>query len=218
MPIEVISPPRKLSIPARYRDTIKLLFIAKHALGDGTRDSVDGDHAVYHREVRDVLEGMGLNVTAANSPEILFSKPDVDFVFSLLNRGGYLNSEMLMPTLCTRLGIPYLGATPIVRGLSDDKHLMKRLVRAVFRPPTAQSSAAMHPSTRLPRGKPIAMSSSPTPLRQAGGFRRRATGPGSKKPFVRSMRRGMMRLSNPSFRASMSSFRSSARARRSSCR
>lgn len=130
MPIELISPPRKLTIPARYRDTIKLLFIAKHALGDGSRDMVDGDHAVYHREVRDVLEGLGLNVTAANSPEILFTKPDVDFVFSLLNRGGYLNSELMMPTLCARLGIPYLGATPILRGLSDDKHLMKMAARA----------------------------------------------------------------------------------------
>ncbi|MES2782738.1 MAG: phosphoribosylglycinamide synthetase [Pseudomonadota bacterium] len=130
MPVEIISPATKLSIPSRYRDTIKLLFIAKHALGDGTRDTVDGDHAVYHREVRDTLENMGLNVQVANNPEVLFTKPDVDFVFSLLNRGGYLNSELLIPTLCTRLGIPYLGATPILRGLSDDKHLMKMAARA----------------------------------------------------------------------------------------
>jgi D-alanine-D-alanine ligase len=32
--------------------------------------------------------------------------------------------------LCTRLGVPYLGATPILRGLSDDKHLMKMAARA----------------------------------------------------------------------------------------
>ena len=98
MPVEIISPATKLTIPARYRDSIKLLFIAKHALGDGSRDTVDGDHAVYHREVRDTLEKMGLNVEAANNPEVLFTKPDVDFVFSLLNRGGYLNSELLSPT------------------------------------------------------------------------------------------------------------------------
>ena len=130
MPVEIISPATKLTIPARYRDSIQLLFIAKHALGDGSRDTVDGDHAVYHREVRDTLEKMGLNVEAANNPEVLFTKPDVDFVFSLLNRGGYLNSELLIPTLCTRLGIAYLGATPILRGLSDDKHLMKMAARA----------------------------------------------------------------------------------------
>lgn len=130
MPVEVMTTVKKLTIPARYRDKIKLLFIAKHALGDGSRDSIDGDHAVYHREVRDTLEAMALNVSAANSPEILFNKPDVDFVFSLLNRGGYLNSELLMPTLCSRLGMPSLGATPILRGLSDDKHLMKMAARA----------------------------------------------------------------------------------------
>ena len=130
MAIDKRYPPTKLTIPARYRNSIKMLFIAKHALGDGSRDNIDGDHAVYHREVRDTLENMGLNIQAANNPEILFTKPDVDFVFSLLNRGGYLNSELLIPTLCTRLGIPYLGATPILRGLSDDKHLMKMAARA----------------------------------------------------------------------------------------
>lgn len=130
MVIEHTYYPKKIKIPERYRDKIKILFIAKHALGDGSRDSIDGDHAVYHREVRDTLENMGLNVQAANNPEILFTKPDVDFVFSLLNRGGYLNSELLIPTLCSRLGIPYLGATPILRGLSDDKHLMKMAARA----------------------------------------------------------------------------------------
>jgi D-alanine-D-alanine ligase len=54
----------------------------------------------------------------------------VDFVFPLLNRGGFLNSEMLLPLLCQRLGIPYLGASPILRGLSDDKHLTKQAAAA----------------------------------------------------------------------------------------
>lgn len=130
MQIEHIYPPQKICIPERYRNTIKILFIAKHALGDGSRDDIDGDHAVYHREVRDTLENMGLNVQAANEADVLFNKPNADFVFSLLNRGGYLNSELLIPTLCMRLGIPHLGASPILRGLSDDKHLMKMAARA----------------------------------------------------------------------------------------
>lgn len=130
MQIEHIYPPQKICIPERYRNTIKILFIAKHALGDGARDNVDGDHAVYHREVRDTLENMGLNVQVANNADVLFDKPNADFVFSLLNRGGYLNSELLIPTLCMRLGIPLLGASPILRGLSDDKHLMKMAARA----------------------------------------------------------------------------------------
>ena len=40
-------------------------------------------------------------------------------------RGGFFNSEMLCPLLCERLGVPYLGANPILRGLADDKHLTK---------------------------------------------------------------------------------------------
>lgn len=120
----------KISIPEVYRNNIEILFIAKHALGDGSRDATDGDHAVYHREVRDTLENMGLNVQAANNADVLFSRPNADFVFSLLNRGGYFNSELLIPTLCSRLGIAYLGATPILRGLSDDKYLMKMAARA----------------------------------------------------------------------------------------
>lgn len=122
---------QKLTIPADFKRDKTLMFIAKHALGDGSRDAQDGDHAVYHREVADVLRGMGLNLKVANSPDAMFARPEgVDFVFSLLNRGGYLNSEMMLPLLCTRLGIPYLGATPILRGLSDDKHLMKMAARA----------------------------------------------------------------------------------------
>jgi D-alanine-D-alanine ligase len=122
---------QKLTIPADFKRDKTVMFIAKHALGDGSRDREDGDHAVYHREVADVLRGMGLNLVVANSPEAMFERPaGVDFVFSLLNRGGYLNSEMMLPLLCTRLGIPYLGATPILRGLSDDKHLMKMAARA----------------------------------------------------------------------------------------
>lgn len=55
----------KISIPDNYHNKINILFIAKHDLGDGSRDNTDGNHAIYHREVRDTLEGMGLNVAHA---------------------------------------------------------------------------------------------------------------------------------------------------------
>nr|MDQ4088271.1 phosphoribosylglycinamide synthetase [Pseudomonadota bacterium] len=42
----------------------------------------------------------------------------------------------LLPLLCTRHGIPFLGASPILRGLSDDKHLSK-LCAAARGVPTA---------------------------------------------------------------------------------
>ncbi|MBX9728687.1 MAG: phosphoribosylglycinamide synthetase [Sphingopyxis sp.] len=120
---QTIAPTR---IPEEAKRRLTLLFIAKHALGDGSLHSEDGNHAVYHHEVRTILEGLGVGLKVANRYEALFDKPEgVDFVFPLLNRGGFLNSEMLLPLLCTRHGLPYLGATPILRGLSDDKHLSK---------------------------------------------------------------------------------------------
>jgi D-alanine-D-alanine ligase len=120
------TPLTPLKIDAATRKRVKLLFIAKNALWEGELHPEDGNHALYHREMRNVLEGLGLNLTISESFEILFDKPDVDFVFPLLNRAGFFNSEMLMPLLCERAGIPYLGASPILRGLSDDKHLAKR--------------------------------------------------------------------------------------------
>ena len=112
------------------------MFIAKHAMWEGGLHPEDGNHALYHVEVREILKGLGLNLVLANRYEALFDKPDVDFVFPLLNRGGFLNSEMLLPLLCTRHGIPFLGASPILRGLTDDKHLTK-LCAAARGVPTA---------------------------------------------------------------------------------
>lgn len=119
-----------LSIPQEAKDRLFIMFIAKHAKWSGGLHPEDGNHALYHVEVRTILQELGLNLTLADNYEALFENPGVDFVFPLLNRGGFLNSEMLLPLLCTRLGIPYLGASPILRGLSDDKHLTKLCVKA----------------------------------------------------------------------------------------
>jgi D-alanine-D-alanine ligase len=106
-----------------------ILFIAKNALWQGGLHPQDGNHAVYHREMREILTEIGCTLSVAESYEALFEHPDADFVFPLLNRGGFFNSEMLLPLLCNRLDLPYLGASPILRGLSDDKHLTKMEAR-----------------------------------------------------------------------------------------
>ena len=121
---------RPLKIDEAVKERLRILFIAKHALWSGGLHPEDGNHAVYHVEVRTILEDLGLNLTLADRFEVLFEKPEVDFVFPLLNRAGFFNSEMLGPLLCTRLGLPFLGASPILRGLSDDKHLAKRAAQA----------------------------------------------------------------------------------------
>jgi len=115
--------PRKL--PDAARRALRVMLVAKHARWEGGLHPSDGTHATYHLEMRDTLERIGVNLAIADSYTALFERPEVDFVFPLLNRGGFLNSEMLLPLLCQRLELPYLGASPIVRGLSDDKHLTK---------------------------------------------------------------------------------------------
>lgn len=144
-------------LPDRLRDTQRLLFIAKHAKWTGGLHPDDGNHAVYHRETREILERMGIPLVIADDYPALFERPDADFVFPLLNRGGFYNSEMLLPLLCNRLGLPYVGASPIVRGLSDDKHLTK-LEAAARGVPTA-------PWALFRRGAPVDVSRCPPALR-----------------------------------------------------
>jgi len=127
---------RPLKIDQATKERVRILFIAKHALWGGGLHPEDGNHALYHVEVRTILQELGLNLTLADKFEVLFERPEVDFVFPLLNRAGFFNSEMLCPLLCNRLGLPYVGASPILRGLSDDKHLAKRAA-AVAGVPTA---------------------------------------------------------------------------------
>lgn len=126
---------QRLIVPLRIapsdKERIKLLYIAKHANRGGTMHPEDGNHAVYHHELRQTLEGLGLNLSVGDSYEALFDRPDADFVFPLLNRGGFVNSEMLLPILCNRWGIPYLGAMPFLRGLGDDKSVSKLVARNV---------------------------------------------------------------------------------------
>jgi D-alanine-D-alanine ligase len=123
-------------LPESAKRALRVMLIAKHARWEGGLHPSDGSHAIYHLEMRSTLEQIGVNLTIADSYEALFAHPDIDFVFPLLNRGGFLNSEMLLPLLCQRLGVPYLGASPILRGLSDDKHLTK-LAAAARGLPTA---------------------------------------------------------------------------------
>jgi D-alanine-D-alanine ligase len=117
--------PEPASLSHAEKEQVRMLLVAKHVFWQGGLHHEDGNHAVYHREMRSALERIGVNLALADSYEALFVHPGCDFVFPLLNRGGFLNSEMLLPLLCTRLGIPFLGASPILRGLSDDKHLTK---------------------------------------------------------------------------------------------
>ena len=118
-----------LRIPEWTKTSLRVLYLAKHADGSGQLDAEDGNHAIYHHEMRTTLSAIGLQLATATSYDALAAHSDCDFVIPLLNRGGFLNSEMLAPLMLTRAGTPFLGASPILRGLSDDKHLTKMVAR-----------------------------------------------------------------------------------------
>ena len=82
---------KPLRIDQATKDRLRILFIAKHALWDGGLHPEDGNHAIYHVEIRTILEGLGLNLELANSFDVLFERPNSDVVFPLLNRAGFLN-------------------------------------------------------------------------------------------------------------------------------
>ena len=118
-----------LTIAPGDKERVRLLFMAKHALWGGGMHPEDGNHAIYHHEVRTTLEQLGLNLTLADSYAVLFEQPEADFVFPLLNRGGFVNSEMTIPLLCNMHRLPYMGAMPFLRGLGDDKSMSKLVAR-----------------------------------------------------------------------------------------
>ena len=146
------------SIPAEAKERLRILFIAKHALWGGGLHPEDGNHAVYHVEIRTILEELGLNLMLADRFEVLFERPEVDFVFPLLNRAGFLNSEMLGPLLCTRLGLPFVGASPILRGLSRRQapRQARRRGAPACRPRRGRSTAAARRCSRPPARRPSA--------------------------------------------------------------
>lgn len=125
-----MQPNHCLKLAPDQKEKLRFLFLAKWAESDGRPDPVDGSHATYHSELRDTLKAIGLTVEASGRIERMFEKPDCDFVVTLFNRAGFQNSEMLVPLLSMFHRVPFLGASPILRGLGDDKHLMKLVARS----------------------------------------------------------------------------------------
>jgi len=120
----------RLKLSDADKDRLKVMFLAKHAKSDGSSHPIDGQHATYHHELRGVLEGILPNLTVGNKYDDLFNPPEHDYLFTLLNRGGFKNSEVLAATMSVWRGKPHLGASPAIRIIGDDKHLMKLCARA----------------------------------------------------------------------------------------
>ena len=118
------------------RNEIKMLFMAYYAPMDGDfsipKGIKDISYAKYHHRVFEVLQNLFPKIESSNSPGIMLDKglsSSYDYIFSLFNRIPFRNSEVFVSALAEYHSIPYLGATPNIRALAEDKHLAKMMAK-----------------------------------------------------------------------------------------
>ncbi len=122
-------------------DNLRVMFLSKYA--DATSDMVFEDlaernYANYHIAFRESIQKLFNNLSVTHCiNDIMEKSNDIDFVISLYNRFPVRNSEIFISSLCEYYHIPYLGATPNIRAIAEDKHIAKGLASALGIP-TAQ--------------------------------------------------------------------------------
>jgi len=115
----------------KYED-IRIAFIARLAPGANAScplvtDKMDYLYAEYHYDIYRILSNLATVRPSNNAQDLLQHHDETDYVFSLLNRAPYRNSEIFISSLCEYYNIPYLGARPNTRALAEDKQLAKLL-------------------------------------------------------------------------------------------
>lgn len=124
---------QKIKMNTNHFKDIYILYLAKYApqkagvpLPSGIEDTV---YAEYHYAVYKVLCKNFSSIISSNNVGILNSKPNADFIFSLINRLPFRNSEIFVSAAAEYYKIPYLGARPNIRALAEDKHLAKMMAK-----------------------------------------------------------------------------------------
>lgn len=106
------------------------MFLAKYApksinseLPSGIKDIV---YANYHYDIYKILYNEFDNIISISDiNEFAHHKPNVDYIFTLYNRMPFRNSEIFVSSVAEYYKLAYLGATPNVRSIAEDKHLAK---------------------------------------------------------------------------------------------
>lgn len=111
-------------------EDLNILFLAKFAPDSSEypliTEQADGIYAQYHYDIYKILKKLCPNTICAKDPTILLNaNVHFNYVFSLLNRAPYKNSEIFISSLLEYLNIPYLGSRPNMRAIAEDKHLAK---------------------------------------------------------------------------------------------
>ncbi|OEF96842.1 hypothetical protein [Desulfuribacillus alkaliarsenatis] len=113
---------------------IKMLYLAHYA-PSYTNEPIPSDiedriYAEYHHRVYQILLSNFPLLVSYNNPSIMLqSELDADYIFSLYNRMPFRNSEVFVSSVAEYHNIPYLGATPNIRAIAEDKQLAKMLAK-----------------------------------------------------------------------------------------
>ena len=115
---------------------LNILLLARYAPNvNGTRpqcDDVNKIYGDYHNKVYEILSNHFERIVPSNTPGILFDLPQgISYIFSLFNRMPFNNSKVFVSAVAEYYGINYLGATPNISSLAEDKYLTKMLANYV---------------------------------------------------------------------------------------
>lgn len=112
----------------------KILFLAQFAPTNGKvlvppKTPEEEFYATtYHWKIIEVLDKLNYEFDTASDVNYLIMNHDkYQLVWSVYNRLGFRNSEIFIQSLCEYYNIKYIGATPNVRALVEDKSMSKQL-------------------------------------------------------------------------------------------
>lgn len=110
----------------------KILYLAHYAPDDILKE-VPKEHIVYaeyHKKVYEIIKKNFKNAICSSDYSLILNPPkNIDFIFSLYNRMPFNNSEIFISSVAEFYKIPYLGASPNIRALAEDKHLAKMMAK-----------------------------------------------------------------------------------------
>lgn len=114
---------------------ISVLYLSKYADAnetDGFDNIAEENYAKYHINFRNSLNKIFQNLHTTHCiDDLIENHANYDYVISLYNQYPIRNSEIFISSLCEYYKIPYLGATPNIRALAEDKHLAKCLASSL---------------------------------------------------------------------------------------
>lgn len=113
-------------------EELKVLYLAHYAPEKKVKLPLVRDlvYATYHYRMYEELIKIFPNMVSSNDVSTLLKNDfHPDFIFSLYNRMPFKNSEIFISSVAEYLKIPYLGATPNIRALAEDKHLSKMMAK-----------------------------------------------------------------------------------------